>query len=57
MSLLECYTCLSAAKSHKAGGASPVSDSLIPVSSFTRFMIVWMSSSTVLIVFVYCPCP
>ncbi|VDP35252.1 unnamed protein product [Schistosoma curassoni] len=29
---------LSAAKSQRAGGAKPVSDSFRPVSSFTRFM-------------------
>lgn len=52
-----CRVCLSAAKSHRAGGASPVSDSFMPVSSLTRFIIVWMSSSTPLIDFVYCPWP
>jgi hypothetical protein len=31
--------CLSAAKSHSAGGAKPVSDSLIPANSFTLFNI------------------
>jgi len=31
--------CLSAAKSHKAGGAKPVSDSLIPANSLTLFNI------------------
>lgn len=35
-----CKVCLSAAKSHNAGGAKPVSDSLMPVNSFTRLMIV-----------------
>lgn len=35
-----CNACLSAAKSHNAGGARPVSDSLIPDNSFTRFNIV-----------------
>ena len=49
--------CLSAARSQRAGGAKPVSDSLIPVSSLTRFIIVWMSSSTAFIDFVYCPWP
>lgn len=52
-----CSVCLSAAKSQSAGGARPVSDSFIPVNSFTRLIIVWMSSSTVLMVFVYCPWP
>lgn len=33
-----CNVCLSAAKSHKAGAAKPVSLSLIPVSSFTCFI-------------------
>ena len=37
--------CLSAAKSHKAGGANPVSDSFIPASSLTRFKIACTSSS------------
>merc|ERR1719228_1421647 len=35
----DCKHCLSAARSHSAGGARPVSDSLIPASSFTRFEI------------------
>lgn len=35
-----CNVCLSAAKSHKAGGAKPVSDSLIPVNSLTRLITV-----------------
>lgn len=52
-----CKVCLSAARSHSAGGARPVSDSLMPVSSLTRLMMVWISSSTVFIVFVYCPWP
>ncbi|KYN08650.1 hypothetical protein ALC62_00321 [Cyphomyrmex costatus] len=52
-----CKVCLSAAKSQSAGGARPVSDSLIPVNSFTRLIIVWISSSTPLILFVYCPWP
>lgn len=52
-----CKVCLSAARSHSAGAASPVSDSLIPVSSFTRFMMVGMSSSTAFMALVYCPCP
>lgn len=52
-----CKVCLSAAKSHKAGGARPVSDSLIPVNSLTRLIIVCISSSTALILFVYCPWP
>lgn len=47
--------CLSAARSQSAGGASPVSDSLMPASSFTLLMMDWMSSSTFLIAFVYCP--
>ena len=37
--------CLSAAKSQRAGGAKPVSDSLIPANSFTRFKIACTSSS------------
>merc|ERR1719356_1035337 len=49
--------CLSAARSHKAGGASPVSDSLIPASSFTRLDISTMSVSTAFRAFVYWPCP
>lgn len=52
-----CNVCLSAAKSHNAGGANPVSDSLIPVNSLTLLMIVWISSSHDLIVLVYCPWP
>lgn len=35
-----CRVCLSAAKSHNAGGANPVSDSLIPVNSFTLLIMV-----------------
>ena len=34
-----CSVCLSAAKSQSAGGARPVSDSLIPVNSLTRLRI------------------
>merc|ERR1719228_1205390 len=49
--------CLSAARSHKAGGASPVSDSLIPASSFTLLDISTMSVSTAFSAFVYWPCP
>lgn len=52
-----CSVCLSAARSHKAGGAKPVSDSLMPVSSLTLLIIVWMSSSTVFMDFVYWPWP
>lgn len=52
-----CKVCLSAAKSHNAGGARPVSDSLIPVNSLTLFIMVCMSSSHVLMVFVYWPWP
>merc|ERR1719266_2034376 len=48
--------CLSAARSHKAGGASPVSDSLIPASSFTLLDISTMSVSTAFSAFVYWPC-
>jgi hypothetical protein len=49
--------CLSAAKSHNAGGARPVSDSLIPDNSLTRFNIVWTSSSVSLIALSYGPAP
>ena len=42
-------TCLSAVKSHKAGGARPVSDSLIPAISLTRLSIACVSSSVFLI--------
>lgn len=52
-----CKACLSAAKSQRAGGASPVSDSLIPQSSFTLFKHSWISVSNVLIEFVYWPAP
>lgn len=52
-----CSACLSAAKSHNAGGARPVSDSLIPDNSFTRFNIVWTSSSVCLIALSYGPAP
>merc|ERR1719195_1206882 len=49
--------CLSAARSQSAGGARPVSDSLMPASSFTLLVISWMSVSTCLRAFVYCPWP
>lgn len=49
--------CLSAARSQSAGGASPVSDSLIPVSSLTRCTVLVISSSTFLIERVYGPWP
>ena len=49
--------CLSAARSHRAGAAKPVSDSLMPVSSFTRLLTAVMSSSTCLIDLLYCPWP
>jgi len=49
--------CLSAAKSHKAGGARPVSDSFMPDSSLTRFKIVWTSSSVCFIALSYGPAP
>lgn len=52
-----CNVCLSAAKSHNAGGAKPVSDSLIPVNSLTCLIIVCISSSTTFMVFVYWPWP
>lgn len=52
-----CKVCLSAAKSQSAGGAKPVSDSFIPVNSLTLFIIVCISSSHDLMVFVYCPWP
>ena len=42
----DCSVCLSAARSQSAGGPSPVSDSLMPASSFTRFVISEMSVST-----------
>ena len=50
-------TCLSAVKSHKAGGAKPVSDSLIPATSLTRFKIACISSSVFLIGLSYGPQP
>ena len=49
--------CLSAGRSHRAAGARPVSDSLMPVSSFTFFRIFWISSSTFLIDRAYWPVP
>ncbi len=49
--------CLSAAKSHNAGGARPVSDSLIPDISLTRFNIVCTSSSVCFIALSYGPAP
>lgn len=49
--------CLSAVKSQKAGGANPVSDSLIPVNSLIRFMMLCISSSTALTLIVHCPWP
>merc|ERR1719225_515330 len=49
--------CLSAARSQSAGGARPVSDSLMPASSFTLLVISWMSVSTCLRALVYCPWP
>lgn len=52
-----CKACLSAAKSHKAGAANPVSDSLIPLNSFTRFRHSSISVSNVLIELVYWPAP
>merc|ERR1719347_2559594 len=53
----DCKLCLSAAKSQSAGGAKPVSDSLIPANSLTRFVISCMSVSTCFKALVYCPCP
>merc|ERR1719357_2093826 len=44
-----CRVCLSAARSQRAGGARPVSDSLMPVSSLIFLSSCWMSSSTCLI--------
>lgn len=52
-----CRVCLSAAKSHNAGGAKPVSLSLIPVNSFTCLIAFWMSSSICLMLLWYCPWP
>merc|ERR1719187_1613275 len=49
--------CLSAARSQRAGGARPVSDSLIPASSLTRLAISAISVSTAFRAFVYWPCP
>lgn len=54
---LLCKVCLSAARSHRAGGAKPVSDSLIPVSSLTRLRTFCMSSSTCFTALEYCPAP
>jgi len=54
---LLCRVCLSAARSQWAGGANPVSDSLMPVSSFTRFIMLCMSSSVFLMVTWYIPAP
>merc|ERR1719427_64983 len=53
----DCRDCLSAAKSQSAGGAKPVSDSLIPASSFTRLDMSVMSVSTAFRALVYWPCP
>merc|ERR1719288_491397 len=44
----DCSVCLSAARSHSAGGARPVSDSLMPASSLTRLEMSVMSVSTAL---------
>jgi len=44
-----CIACLSATKSHRLGGASPVSDSFIPQRSLTFLSIVFKSPSTLLI--------
>merc|ERR1719516_948413 len=51
----DCKLCLSAAKSQSAGGANPVSDSLMPANSLTRFVISCMSVSTCFKALVYCP--
>merc|ERR1719347_1664854 len=45
--------CLSAARSHSAGGARPVSDSFMPANSFTRLAMSEMSVSTAFSAFVY----
>merc|ERR1719410_3224865 len=45
--------CLSAARSHRAGGARPVSDSLMPASSLTLLVMSWMSVSTCFRALVY----
>lgn len=52
-----CNVCLSAAKSHNAGAANPVSLSLMPVNSLTCLIAFWMSSSMALMLLWYCPCP
>ena len=52
-----CSACLSAARSHNAGTAKPVSDSLTPASSLTFFTQALISSSTVFIKCVYGPAP
>lgn len=49
--------CLSAAKSHSAGAAKPVSLSFMPVNSLTCLIAFWMSSSIVLILLWYWPWP
>lgn len=49
--------CLSAVKSQNAGGANPVSDSLIPVNSLIRFIILSISSSTAFTLIVHWPWP
>jgi hypothetical protein len=52
-----CIICLSAARSHRLGGPSPVSDSLIPASSLTFLVAALMSSSAFLMSLVYGPTP
>ena len=49
--------CLSAVKSHIAGGARPVLDSLMPLNSFTFFTPSWMSFSITLMASQYMPEP
>merc|ERR1719510_424758 len=53
----DCNVCLSAAKSHNAGGPNPVSDSFMPANSLTLLMVSVMSCSTCFNDFEYGPWP
>ena len=52
-----CCICLSDTRSQRLGAASPVSDSLIPQASWTRFVISLMSFDTLSIREAYGPSP